>query len=169
MKLIKPTEKNRNIVLKFKEDMMNKGEVINGGARLMELDFDEWIRHLKLLQNEATCPEGLVPSCNYIYVDDDETKVFGIIDLRKELNDYLLNYGGHIGYSVAPDERRKGYAGAMLKAALEIYKNEGYGKVLITCNKNNLASKKTILSQNGIFEDERNNGDETYLRFWFSL
>lgn len=169
MKLIKPDEKSKKIVLKFKESMMNRGEVIPGGSCLMELDFDEWIKHLKLIQNEATCPEGLVPSCNYIYVDDEETKVYGIIDLRKKLNDNLLNYGGHIGYSVAPDERHKGYGSAMLKAALEIYKNEGYDKVLVTCNKNNIASKNTILSQNGIFEDERNDGEKTFLRFWFSL
>ena len=41
-----------------------------------------------------------------------------MIDIRHTLNEYLETYGGHIGYSVAPGEHRRGYASQMLKEAL---------------------------------------------------
>ena len=65
---------------------------------------------------------------------------------------YLDTYGGHIGYSVAPGERRKGYASQMLKEALIKCRELGIDKVLITCTDNNEGSRKTILANGGIYE-----------------
>jgi len=85
---------------------------------------------------------------------------------------YLVDFGGHLGYSVRPSERRKGYAKTMLKAALDICKNNGIEKVLITCLEDNIASAKTIESCGGILEQIIYD-DVSYKanmkRYWISL
>ena len=75
-----------------------------------------------------------------------------MIDLRYELNDYLRNYGGHIGYSIRPTEKRKGYNKINLYLCLLKAQEYGLEKVLITCADYNEGSKNTIKSVGGIFE-----------------
>ena len=65
-------------------------------------------------------------------------------NLRHYLNDYLLTYGGHIGYSVRPAERQHGYATQMLRLTLEKAREHGIEKVRICCDHYNVASAKTI-------------------------
>ena len=67
----------------------------------------------------------------------------------------LLKFGGHIGYGVRPTERRKGYGTKMLAFALEKCHGFGIKKALVTCDKSNNASRKTILKNGGILENEQ--------------
>ena len=94
-----------------------------------------------------------------------------MIDIRHRLNEYLEKYGGHIGYSVAPGERHKGYATQMLKTALPMCRELGIDKVLITCIKGNEGSKRTILNNGGIYESTVYEPDEKIEleRYWISL
>ncbi len=78
----------------------------------------------------------------------------GIIDFRHKLSEILLNYGGNIGYSVLPEERRKGYAKEMLGLVLEYCKGYGLHRVLVTCDKDNIDSYKTIQANGGMLENE---------------
>lgn len=169
MKLIQPERKHEKIVMDFKQKIKDANEQFCGVSGLERMDYDEWLQYLSNVSKKETCPDGIVPAYEKIYVDDDETKVYGMINMRFELNDMLLKFGGHIGYSVSPDERRKGYAKAMLSGALEFYKDEGYDKVLITCNKNNIASQKTIESAGGILENIVEDGDIFMKRYWIYL
>lgn len=169
MKLIQPERKHEKIVMDFKQKIIDANEQFCGVSGLERIDYGEWLQYLLAVSKKETCPDGIVPAYEMIYVDDDETKVYGMINMRLELNDMLLKFGGHIGYSVSPDERRKGYAKAMLSGALEFYKDEGYDKVLITCNKNNIASQKTIESAGGILENIVEDGDIFMKRYWIYL
>lgn len=153
MKLIKANKNHKDIVLEFKEKIIETGERFCGVSGLERLDFDEWLERNKSIESKSTCPDGIVPAMQYIYTDDDESKVIGMINLRLELNDFLMKFGGHIGYSIAPGERRKGNAKAMLKEGLKFYKNHGYEKVLITCDLNNIASARTIEACGGVLEN----------------
>ncbi len=110
----------------------------------------------------------LVPSSIYFLVDEDN-KIHGAIDIRHELNDYLLQYGGHIGYGIRPSQRRKGYASQILSLALPIAKDLGISKALITCNKTNLGSARTIINDGGILENEVINEDEITQRYWIEI
>jgi predicted acetyltransferase len=74
--------------------------------------------------------------------------------IRHFLNEQLLRLSGHIGYEIRPTERRKGYATVMLKIALEKCRDIGIKQVLITCDKNNSASAKTIIANEGVLENE---------------
>jgi predicted acetyltransferase len=70
--------------------------------------------------------------------------------------------GGHIGYDVRPSARRRGHATAMLRAALPVARGLGIESALVTCDEDNVASRKVIEANGGVFEDQR--GDK--LRFW---
>ena len=110
---------------------------------------------------ETPRPDHMVPSTTMWWADD--ATWLGRIQLRQRLNDRLLNTGGHIGYDVAPEHRRRGHATAMLRAML-VLAAKGYGidKVLVTCEMANVASRRVIEGCGGVLEDQR----DGLLRFW---
>ena len=91
-------------------------------------DYDQWLAALRCLKDPATTPAGFVPATQYLALDE-EGHLVGMTNLRHHLNDYLLAYGGHIGYSVRPSERKNGYASQMLRLTLEKAKERGISKV----------------------------------------
>jgi predicted acetyltransferase len=103
---------------------------------------------------------GIVPSTTLWYVDGDE--YLGRLSIRHELTEFLHEQGGHIGYDVRPSARRRGHATAMLKAALPVTHALGIDPVLVTCDVDNVASRKVIEAGGGVLEDER----VGKLRFW---
>jgi predicted acetyltransferase len=80
----------------------------------------------------------------------------GSLAIRHELNDFLLNEGGHIGYSVRPSARRRGHAVKALADALPMARELGIFRALITCDEDNAGSRATIEKNGGIYEDTRN-------------
>ncbi|MGG5170638.1 GNAT family N-acetyltransferase [Pseudarthrobacter sp. J1738] len=97
---------------------------------------------------------GYVP-CTYLWMVDTGTFV-GSLAIRHELNDFLFNDGGHIGYSVRPSARRRGYASAALAEALPLAADLGISRVLVTCDEDNVGSRATIEKNGGVYEDSRN-------------
>ena len=140
------------------------------GLRSIE-DPIKWLEHCALYKDPMNVPTGRVPATQYIFVREEDDKIVGMLQIRHYFNDYLEKYGGHIGYSVAPSERRKGYASQMLKMALPKCKELGIDKVLITCIDNNEGSRKTILANGGLYESTVYEPKENvYLeRYWIVL
>ena len=93
----------------------------------------------------------------------------GAVNIRHDLNDYLLKYGGHIGDGIRSSERRKGYATEMIRLALEECRKLGLTRVLMTCDKNNIGSAKSIIRNGGILEDEVLEEGVIKQRYWISL
>lgn len=95
-------------------------------------------------------PLGFVP-CTY-YVGILEERIVGRVFIRHELNDFLARIGGHVGYCVVPDYRGQGIATQMLKMSLPVCAGLGLEKILVTCDVDNVASRKVIEKCGGIFE-----------------
>ena len=93
--------------------------------------------------------------CTYLWVVEGGT-FLGSLAIRHELTDFLLNEGGHIGYSVRPSARRRGHAAKALAHALPIARELGITRVLLTCDEDNFASRATIEKNGGAYEDSRN-------------
>lgn len=98
-------------------------------------------------------PPDRVPA-TFLVAEVDGTLV-GRVSIRHELNDFLANFGGHIGYGVRPAYRRRGYAGAMLRQALVLASSAGVSRVLLTCDDGNDASAAIIERAGGVLEDIR--------------
>ena len=105
-------------------------------------------------------PPGWVHSSTYWWADGAE--FLGAIRIRHRLTPGLLEHGGHIGYDVAPKARRRGHGTAMLRAALPVAAGLGIDKALLTCDVDNVGSRKVIEANDGVLEDER----AGMLRFW---
>lgn len=168
--LVKPDLSYADEIIKYKEESLKESPIINGSAGLDRFSSIEiWFEELKKRSCEDTVPKGLVPSSTYLGVREKDNYIVGMIDIRHYLNEYLTQAGGHIGYGVRKTERNKGYAKQMLKLALEKCKELKIKKVLITCDEDNIASEKVILSANAKLEDIRNVDGENKKRFWIDL
>ena len=168
--LVKPDLSYADEIIKYKEESLAESSIINGSAGLDRLSSIEiWFEELKKRSCEDTVPKGLVPSSTYLGVREKDNYIVGMIDIRHYLNEYLTQVGGNIGYGVRKTERNKGYAKQMLKLALEKCKELKIKKVLITCDEDNIASEKVILSANAKLEDIRNVNGENKKRFWIDL
>ena len=168
--LVKPDLSYADEIIKYKEESLAESPIINGSAGLDRFSSIEvWLEELKKRSCEDTVPKGLVPSSTYLAVREKDNYIVGMIDIRHYLNEYLTQVGGNIGYGVRKTERNKGYAKQMLKLALEKCKELKIKKVLITCDEDNIASEKVILSANAKLEDIRNVNGENKKRFWIDL
>lgn len=93
-----------------------------------------------------------------------DMKMIGCMQVHNVLTERMKNYTGHVGYSVRPSERRKGYAKKMLAKAVDFLSSFGFEEIIVSCLPENESSKKTILSNGGeyietVFLDE----DKVYL------
>lgn len=113
----------------------------------------------------------MVIATQFFCIRKSDNKLVGMIDVRHYFNDYLEKYAGNVGYSVRPSERQKGIAGFMLDAIKPFCKSIGLTKILVCCLDNNIASRKNIIKNGGIYEssvyDSKNN--QTIERYWITL
>lgn len=111
-------------------------------------------------------PEGRVPA-DFLVAEVDGRPV-GRVSIRHRLNEFLLQEGGHIGYAVAPEFRRRGYATAIVREAVKRLAALGVDRVLVTCDDGNHASAGTIEKAGGVLEDVRPiaSGGPPKRRYW---
>ena len=123
---------------------------INGSGSLDKYidDYEAWLDYREESRNSAVT-DTMVPSEEYFMVNEDD-EIIGMCNIRLALNDNLKRVGGHIGYSIRPSERGKGYNKINLYLALKECKNHNIDKVLLDADLDNLASWKTMEALGGV-------------------
>ena len=172
VKLIKPSLEFDQEIMNFRQEFLEYGGSMDGCGNLISCETtNEWLEEVEKLTRVETCPDGYVPATQFICVRESDNKLVGVIQVRHYFNDYLEKFGGHIGYSVRPSERRKGYATEMLKLILPYCKDLGLDKVLITCLEDNEGSRKVIKNNGGVYESTvyEPNRKANLERYWVSL
>lgn len=174
MVLREVTNQDKDKIIEMYEEYMlselipgiDRFEGIRDFEKLEKLSFDNWMDDLEKNKYEENLPESYSPHTLYLAINDN--KIVGAIGIRWKQVPALMTFGGLIGYSIRPSQRGKGYASEMLKLALEKFKNTDIKNILITCKDFNIASKKVIERNGGIFENTYNNADDgyNYLRYW---
>lgn len=153
LKLLKPSTMFKNQIMDYIKTFLKAGEVFHGYSGLEECEtYEKWINFEERLR--AKYGNDYVPSRLYIVIRKSDNKLIGMVDLRLKLTEFLEKFAGNIGYSVLPEERGKGYGKEMLKLILLKCKKYGMKKVLLMCDKFNIASSKVIISNGGILENE---------------
>ena len=134
---------------------------INGSGGLDRYlnNYEKWLE--KLEKDYTTIPnEERVPARTYFLVRESDNRIVGMINIRTALNERLSKFGGHIGYSIRPTERGKGYNKVNLYLGLEVCDEYGIEKVFMDADLDNPASWKTMEALGGIRVREYYNEEE---------
>ena len=151
--LVKPDASLTEQIKDYRAAFLASGESMDGTGPLLRMeDTLEWLEFNRLAEHRETVPENWVPSEQFVFLRKRDRTIVGMIQFRHEFNEFMREFGGNVGYSVHPNERRKGYAKRMLTECLQICKLYGLKRVLVTCLVENEASRRAILSCGGVYE-----------------
>ena len=165
MILRRPSLEDKEAILEMMAEFEQAQSPHDGGFWETEaFSYEEWLDGNQNQEIGINLPEGWVPAIQLVAFSEKGQAV-GFLNLRLCLNDYLLEEGGHIGYSIRPSERGKGYAKEALRQGLQVAKQKNIKKALVTCSVGNPASRAVIVANGGVFEDVRNGVE----RYWIDL
>lgn len=165
-----PSEARKESYLSLIAEFLEQGEpLIPFPLSFANIDFPALIREMENCAKGIGIPEGFVAHETLWLVDEDE--VVAVSNLRFHLTERLKKDGGHIGYGVRPSARRRGYATILLAETLKKAKERGISKALVTCNKSNLASAKTIIKNGGVIDSEElmEGHDDVMQKYWIEI
>lgn len=146
-----------------------EGRADEGEALEVHPSFASFVEELRDHARGRALPPGWVASDDYWLVDG--TIYLGRVQIRHELTAALRRYGGHVGYSIRPRARRQGHGTTALRLALRVCRDLGLGRILITCDEPNVASRRIIEANGGVLEDviQLEGRPSRTLRYWIRL
>ena len=128
--LVEPSEE----YFAYRNDFLENSDSMDGCGPLRRFDdMKAYLEDTMRYTREETLPEGMVLATQFLCIRKSDNRLVGMIQVRHYLNDFLRTFGGHIGYSVRPSERRKGYASWMLKNVQTYCKSLGLSAILVCC------------------------------------
>lgn len=163
IKLVKLTSQYKNHLFDMMDEWNLSGEKIMPTAIAINdyHDFDYYMNHL-CREKEIN---GIVPETTFFCLDLDRDIFVGAVTVRHYLTERLMT-AGLIGDGIRPGERRKGYGSAMIGLALLEARKLRIDKVLMCCDKRNIASAKSIMNNGGVLENEVEVNGIVKQRYW---
>jgi predicted acetyltransferase len=153
IRLIEPQTGWGDELAAYMDEMISTGRTWMADAvKLVRCDYTAYLRRIRDESPGQDLPPMRAPQRHYWLVRGG--RILGTARLRHPLNDELRQEGGNIGYDVRPSERGKGYATRLLRLLLDQARSEGLRSVLLTCNKENLASRRVIEKNRGVLVGE---------------
>ena len=167
--LTEPDSKYQSSFLTGLREFHQEGRMLQYNWQVMSSNFESFLYHLKAQQDPTKLPPHSILQSHFWLVNDSE--FIGILSLCSGPEDFFLRISGHIGYQIRPSQRRRGYGKQLLRLGLQKAKELGLTRVLLTCDEDNIASKKVIESNGGQFENAIQIEDSPVkkLRFWIDL
>ena len=168
-KLIKPKPRHEKDYHDYIKDWGSES-MTPQTSDIKDMSYKELLDYFYQAENDIDLPRGYVPDSNFFFVDQDD-EICGFVTIRHYLNDILLKIRGHIAYGIRPSKRGEGLSKIMLSLALEKAKEMGITRVLMVCDKSNVASARTIIANKGILENEVYDvtDHEIIQRYWIDL
>lgn len=165
--LVEPSEAYRDQITEMLDEWYASGEKIVPYA-VRSSDYRDFTEYCRKLQ-ERSRGNDRVPDTTFFCLVEERNRMVGAVNIRHYLDEALLLDGGHIGDGVRPSERRKGIATQMIGLALQKCRQWGMERVLMVCDKDNIGSAKSIISNGGILENEVVVGNVIEQRYWISI
>jgi predicted acetyltransferase len=152
LELIELSAPYRDSFLTGLRELQADGQLLYYDIASISADFGAFVQSLQNNKNHKKIAANRVPDTDY-WLYKDNSILLGHLSLRYELNAYLLQMGGHIGYQICPTHRRRGYGKTILQLGLVKARAIGLQRVLVTCDETNIASKKIIEANGGQLEN----------------
>ena len=167
--LTEPSVTYRESFLQSVREFQAEGRQLDYDLNRIASDFGAFVQVLHDKKDRAKLKPGIVPGTDFWLIDDNE--FIGGLSLRQVLNENLLKVGGHISYEIRPSKRRQGYGTEILSLGLEKAREIGLRRVLITCDEDNIGSKKIIEHNGGMLENaiEVEGNPVKKLRYWIEI
>lgn len=152
---IEPTMNIADAIADYRQELLEADCTFDGTLSLKRMpDMQEYVDYVIDRANPIhETPEQNDLVTLLFCVRKSDSKILGSIQIRHEMDEFKRLYSGHIGYSVRPSERRKGYATRILKFAVDYCRTLGIKDINISCMTDNEASRRTILANGGKYRD----------------
>ena len=174
--LEEPSLERKDEIIEYLDEFIKYNSNINGTGSLDKIydgyTFEEALERCLNMKNEWYAKSiNRVPGKTFLLIRKDDNKIVGTINIRWNLSEKMLKFGGHIGYGIRPTERRKGYNKIQLYLVLLEAQKLNLDKVMIDCSVDNLGSDKTIKALGGILERcELDESDNTMTNvYWINV
>ena len=153
----RPSAARKAEIIEYMEEFAAVGSEINGSGSLDRLlsgwTFEQALERCLSMENKEYAQKaGRCPGKTFLLIRENDSRIVGTVNVRWDLNEEMLRFGGHIGYGIRPSERRKGYNKINLYLALKEAGKIGLERVMIDCAASNISSDKTIKALGGILE-----------------
>lgn len=174
--LEEPSLERKDEIIEYLDEFVKYNSNINGTGSLDKIydgyTFEEALERCLNMKNEWYAKSiNRVPGKTFLLIRKDDNKIVGTINIRWNLSEKMLKFGGHIGYGIRPTERRKGYNKIQLYLVLLEARKLNLDKVMLDCSVHNLGSDKTIKALGGILERcELDESDNTMTNvYWINV
>ena len=171
-----PSMGRKKEIIEYLDEFVKYNSDINGAGSLDKIyegyTFEQALeRCLNMEDKKYAESVGRCQGKTFLLIRENDNKIVGTINLRWNLSEAMLRFGGHIGYGIRPTERRKGYNKINLYLGMMEAKKVGLDKVMLDCDVNNLGSDRTLKALGGVLERTEIDPSDGILTnvYWFDV